>query len=210
MKQPLPSEEELVRLARHAAKVASAFYRTHDYEEDLVQEIFAQMPNITQTWRPEAGSFDAYLYGVAKNLLKGMIRDSALYQLEDDPSALEAFEDPFHTPELEATVDIAKAIEHVEAKLAAANLTVEHIAPEPRRNPTPVKAERADCTALRAMISRTGMTKAAVARAIGISPQLLNAYITGRTRKVPRYVIEAVMDLVETRSAPTPAQTEHP
>ncbi len=190
--KPAQDTKEILDLLRKTAKVACLSARVPEMEDDLVQELYLLWQTILERWDPEKGELSAYVYGYAQNVLHSMKDDRIEYIGDDTELAVDelADHDPFLQKENE--IDIERAKKRVQAKLSDHGLHEVDFKPyRSIEKKSPKSASRS--SELDEIIKSSGLKKTSIARALRISPQLLNAYIKGHTKEIPQNVVNAIL-----------------
>jgi RNA polymerase sigma-70 factor (ECF subfamily) len=122
--------EQLVR--RHASRLYQLFYRftgNRQESEDLTQETFLRIYQVLGSYRPEAGSFRAWLTSVGRNLLIDHYRRRRQDRQTDslDDAAVSGWEQPATAPgpeavtrQVELSVQVERALRRLRPELREA------------------------------------------------------------------------------------------
>lgn len=193
----------------HAAKVASAEMRLFDLKDDLLQEIYLKLPEILDKWDKSKGTLDGYIYGYAKNILRTLVRERERFSYFPDGETSEVpdeDEDSISVTQygidesIAEDIDINRALDRIKKRLQESNANGFEIAGLANKSKATEKQSHGASeivTRLDAALSAAPISKAEIARRVGISPQLLNAYIKGKTKNIPIDILDRIWAVLD-------------
>lgn len=177
------------------AAIVAASNNQYQLKDDLAQEIWIYIPNIIKKWDPEKGSIEAFICGYAKKIFLVMLRKltKEVYPKTIENTPIEgSYEIAFH--ELQEKITREDAVRKIQKKLEKKGLKSIEV---PKKTKRPANTNQEENNNFRQLVQKIPLPKAQIAKKLGISPQLLNAYLTGKTKKIPINITCGVVSLFE-------------